>query len=46
LRGQHASFFAAAKNAGILGYRKVGREFFLTKGPNFDAFKSGELKAL
>ena len=46
LRGQHASFFAAAKNAGILGYRKVGRDFFLTKGPNFDAFKSGELKAL
>jgi hypothetical protein len=46
LRGQHASFFAAAKNAGILGYRKVGREFFLIKGPNFDAFKKGELKAL
>lgn len=46
LRGQHASFFAAAKNAGILGYRKVGRDFFLTKGPNFEAFKKGELKAL
>ena len=46
LRGQHASFFAAAKNAGILNYRKVGKDFFLIKGPNFDAFKSGELKAL
>lgn len=46
LRGQHASFFAAAKNAGILGYGKVGRDFFLTKGPNFEAFKKGELKAL
>jgi len=46
LRGQHASFFAAAKNAGILDYRKVGRNFILTKGPNFDAFKKGELKAL
>jgi hypothetical protein len=46
LRGQHSSFFAAAKNAGILGYRKVGREFFLVKGPNFDAFKKGELRAL
>lgn len=46
LRGQHSSFFAAAKNAGILGYRKVGKEYFLTKGPNFDAFKSGELRAL
>ena len=46
LRGQHASFFAAAKNAGILGYRKVGKDYFFIKGPNFDAFKSGELKAL
>jgi hypothetical protein len=32
--------------AGILGYRKVGKDFLLIKGPNFDAFKSGELKAL
>ena len=46
LRGQHSSFFAAAKNAGILGYRKVGKDFFLIKGPNFEAFKKGELKAL
>jgi len=46
LRGQFASFFAAAKNAGILGYRKIGKDFLLIKGPNFDAFKSGELKAL
>jgi hypothetical protein len=46
LRGQFASFFAAAKNAGILNYRKVGKDFLLIKGPNFDAFKSGELKAL
>lgn len=46
LRGQFASFFAAAKNAGILGYRKEGKDFFLIKGPNFDAFKSGELIAL
>jgi hypothetical protein len=43
-RGQFASFFASAKLAGILGYRKVGKNFFLVKGPNFDAFKSGELK--
>ena len=46
LRGQHSSFFASAKNAGILGYRKVGKDYFLIKGPNFDAFKKGELKAL
>jgi len=45
-RGQYSTFFAAAKLAGILGYRKVGKEFLLVKGPNFDAFKSGELKAL
>jgi hypothetical protein len=32
--------------AGILNYRKIGKDYFLTKGPNFDAFKSGELKAL
>jgi hypothetical protein len=44
-RGQFASFFASAKLAGILGYRKVGKNFFLVKGPNFEAFKSGELKA-
>ena len=45
-RGQFSSFFASAKLAGILGYRKIGKEYFLVKGPNFDAFKSGKLKAL
>ena len=45
-RGQFSSFFASAKMAGILGYRKVGKDYLLIKGPNFDAFKSGELKAL
>ena len=45
-RGQFSSFFASAKMAGILGYRKIGKDYFLIKGPNFDAFKSGELKAL
>lgn len=45
-RGHFASFFASAKNAGILNYRKIGSQFFLIKGPNFDAFKGGELKAL
>jgi hypothetical protein len=46
LRGHFASFFASAKNAGILKYRKIGNQFLLMKGPNFDAFKKGELKAL
>jgi hypothetical protein len=45
-RGQFSSFFASAKLAGILGYRKVGKDYLLVKGPNFDAFKSGQLKAL
>ena len=46
LRGQYSSFFASAKNAGILNYRKVGNQFYLIKGPNFEAFKEGKLKAL
>ena len=45
-RGHFASFFASAKNAGILDYRKIGNQFLLRKGPNFEAFKKGELKAL
>jgi hypothetical protein len=45
-RGQFSSFFASAKLAGILNYRKIGKDYFLIKGPNFEAFKSGELKAL
>ena len=45
-RGQFSSFFASAKLAGILGYRKIGKDYFLIKGPNFEAFKSGKLKAL
>lgn len=45
-RGQFSSFFASAKLAGILSYRKIGKDYFLVKGPNFDAFKTGELKAL
>ena len=45
-RGQFSSFFASAKMAGILGYRKIGKDYFLIKGPNFEAFKSGKLRAL
>ena len=45
-RGQFSSFFASAKNAKILDYRKIGKDFLLKKGDNFDAFKSGKLKAL
>ena len=45
-RGHFASFFASAKNAGILNYRKVGSNYLLTKGPNFDDYKQGKLTAL
>ena len=45
-RGYFSSFFASAKMAGILNYRKIGRDYFLTKGPNFEAFKEGQLKSL
>ena len=46
LRGQHASFFASAVTSGILKNVKKGKTFYLAKGPNFESFKSGELKAL
>lgn len=45
-RGHFASFFASAKMAGILDYRKIGNQFYMKKGPNFETFKKGELKAL
>jgi hypothetical protein len=45
-RGYFSSFFASAKMAGILNYRKIGKDYFLTKGPNFEAFKEGQLKSL
>ncbi|NBO23313.1 hypothetical protein EBU94_08255, partial [bacterium] len=46
LRGQFSGFFASAKNAGILDYQKMGNKFLLKKGPNFEAFKEGKLRAL
>ena len=45
-RGYFSSFFASAKLAGILNYRKIGKDYFLIKGPNFEAFKEGQLKSL
>jgi hypothetical protein len=45
-RGQHSSFFNSAKLAGIIRYEKDGNRFIIKPGPNFEAFKSGELKAL
>lgn len=45
-RGQHSGFFNSAKLAGILDYDKKGTKFILKKGPNFESFKEGKLKAL
>jgi hypothetical protein len=45
-RGYFSSFFASAKLAGILNYRKIGKDYFLIKGHNFEAFKEGQLKSL
>lgn len=45
-RGHFSSFFASAKNAGIIQYQKEGKDYIVKKGPNFEAFKSGELKPL
>ena len=46
LRGQYSSFFASAVMAGIIKNIKRGRKFIITKGPNFEAFKEGKLRAL
>jgi hypothetical protein len=45
-RGHFASFFASAKHAGIIDYVKEGSKFLIKPGPNFEAFKKGELRAL
>jgi hypothetical protein len=45
-KGQYASFFSAAVLSGIIQYQKEGRRFIVKPGPNFEAFKRGELKAL
>lgn len=45
-RGQLASFFSTAKRAGIINYRKVSNQFYISKGPNFESFKEGKLKAI
>lgn len=40
-RGYLSGFFQAAKAAGIIDYRKVGRKTIITKGPNYRKFKKG-----
>lgn len=45
-KGQYATFFSAAVLSGIIQYKKEGRRFIIKPGPNIEAFKKGELKAL
>ena len=45
-RGQLSGLFNSARLAGIIDYDKKGNQFYLKKGPNFEAFKSGELKTV
>ena len=45
-RGQLSGLFNSARLAGILDYDKKGNQFYLKKGPNFEAFKSGQLSPL
>lgn len=45
-RGHFSTFFAAAKSAGIIQYDRVGNKIVMRPGKNFEAFKSGTLKAL
>lgn len=40
-RGYLSGFFQAAKAAGIIDYKRVGRKALMTKGPNYQKFKKG-----
>lgn len=45
-KGYFSSFFASARNAGILSYKRKNKKNILTKGPNFDDFKENNLVPL
>lgn len=45
-KGYFSSFFASAVRAGILSYERKNKKNILTKGPNFDDFKEGNLTAI
>jgi hypothetical protein len=40
-RGYLSPLFSTAKAAGIIDYKKDGPRFLITKGPNFEKYKSG-----
>jgi hypothetical protein len=45
-KGYFSSFFTSARNAGILSSERKNKKIILTKGPNFDDFKKGNLVPL
>ena len=45
-KGYFSSFFTSARKAGILSYERKNKKNILTKGPNFDDFKEGNLVPL
>lgn len=45
-KGYFSAFFASAVRAGILSYERKNKKNILSKGPNFDDFKEGNLQAL
>jgi len=45
-KGYFSAFFSSARNAGILSYERKNKKNILTKGPNFDDFKEGNLVPL
>jgi len=45
-KGYFSAFFASAVRAGILSYIRKNKKNILSKGPNFEEFKKGNLRAI
>jgi len=45
-KGYFSAFFASAVRAGILSYTRKNKKNILSKGPNFEEFKKGNLRAI
>ena len=42
--GYFSQFFSAIQDAGIVEKNRMGRSFYYTLGPNYEAFTQGTLK--
>ena len=45
-KGYFSAFFASAVRAGIISYTRKNKKNILSKGPNFEEFKKGNLRPL